>query len=104
MGGPARVLGRSSGVLGLAWGVLGGAWGVLGGAWSVLGGPWEVLERTSRRLWGSLEVLGGTPPNSFRGVLGADGRHGMQRAVDGMRVSDPSRVTGGVPRCPEMSH
>ena len=43
MGGPARVLGRSSGVLGLAWGVMGGAWCVLGVAWSVLGGPWEVL-------------------------------------------------------------
>ena len=60
MGGPARVLGRSSGVLGLAWGVMGGAWCVLGVAWSVLGGPWEVLERPSRRLWGSLEVLGGS--------------------------------------------
>ena len=73
MGGPARVLGRSSGVLGLAWGVMGGAWCVLGVAWSVLGGPWEVLERPSRRLWGSLEVLGGSSGGP-RGSLGGPGR------------------------------
>jgi len=68
MGGPARVLGRSSGVLGMAWGVLGGAWCVLGEAWGVLGGPWEVLERPSRRLWGSWEVLGGSS-GGHRGSL-----------------------------------
>ena len=84
MGGPARVLGWSSGVLGLAWGVMGGAWCVLGVAWSVLGSPWEVLERPSRRLWGSLEVLGGLlgrsqevlerPLGVFEGPWGSLGR------------------------------
>ena len=60
MGGPAEVLGRSSGGLGLAWEFMGGAWCVLGVAWGVLGGPWEVLERPSRCLWASLEVRGGS--------------------------------------------
>ena len=99
MGAPVRVLGTSWGVLGLAWGVLGGAWCVLGAAWSVLGSPCGVLERPSSRFWRSLEVLGGTPPNSFRGVLGAAGRHGgWTRRVSRTLPGSPE-ASRGVPRC-----
>ena len=72
MGGPARVLGRSSGVLGLAWGVLGGAWCVLGEAWGrgSLGGPGRLPKQTmffqsvsggSWRALGVVLVLWGGP-------------------------------------------
>jgi len=83
MGGPARVLGKSSGVLGMAWGVLGGAWRVLGGAWRVLGAPWEVPGRHSVCLWMSLGVLGGSsggPRGSLGGLGGSQNRRCFFRA------------------------
>ena len=95
MGGPARVLGNSSGVLGVAWGVLGGAWCVLGGAWRVLGAPWEVPGRPSVCLWGSLGVLGGLPLIVSGGSLGLTrGTRRMSRTLPG----SPG-ASRGVPRC-----
>ena len=76
LGASSEVLGRS---LNVPRGVFGGPWRSLGGLPLIVSG-------------GSLGLTGGT------------GCNGMQRAVDEMRVSDPSRVTRGVPRCPKMSH
>jgi len=98
MGGPARVLGRSSGVLGLAWGswevlgvylevlgassgvlgrslnvprgVFGDPWGFLGGPREVTGGPWTSLGGPFESPWGSLGGSSGDP----RGSLGGPGR------------------------------
>ena len=86
--GPWEVIGRPGVSLGGPGRCLVCTWRGLERPW----GPWEVLERPSRRLWGSLEVLGGSSGGHKRSL---DVPWGSLRVLGGPWGGLPLIVPGG---------